>query len=38
MEASSFVNAFGLFGRDELGRGDGINIHGVRMRGGSRGG
>ena len=34
MKTSSLTNAFGSFGGGEFGQGDGINIHGVRIRGG----
>ena len=37
-KASSFTNTLGSLGGGELGKGNGVSIHGVWVRGGSRGG
>ena len=36
MKALSFTDAFGPFSRGKFGQSDGIDIHGIRVRGGSR--
>ena len=38
MKASSFTNAFGSFSGSKFRQGDGINIHGIWVKGGLRGG
>ena len=38
MEAPPFMNAFGPFGGGKFRQGDGVDVHGIRVRGGSRGG
>ena len=38
MKALSFMDALGPFSGGKFGQSDGIDIHGVRVRGGSRGG
>ena len=37
-KAFSFTNASGFFSGSEFGQGDGVNVHGVWIRGGLRGG
>ena len=37
-ETSSFTNAFGFYSEGEFEKGDGVNIHGIWVRGGLRGG
>ena len=37
-KALSFTDAFGPFSGGKFGQSDGIDIHGIRVRGGSRGG
>ena len=38
MEASTFMNTLGSLSGCEFGKGDGVDIHGIRVRGGLRGG
>ena len=38
MKAFSFTNTFGFFSGGKFRQGDGIDIHGIQVRGGSRGG
>ena len=37
-KASSFMDAFGPFGGGEFRQGDGVDVHGIQVGGGSRGG